>query len=109
MQLDRMVEFHKTIGDKTRLQIIALLKKGPLHGQALASKFGVTPPTISYHLTKLREIDIVYQRRDKNTIYFYLHENKLKHLAQSILKLGLKEEEDPSNLDKNEIAVILTQ
>ena len=83
-----MVEFHKTIGDTTRIQLIALLKEGPLHGQILAEKLGLTPPTISYHMTKLREIDIVYQRRDKNTIYFYLNEKKLKLMAEAILQIG---------------------
>lgn len=28
MQLDRIVNFHKTIGDKTRIRIICLLKEG---------------------------------------------------------------------------------
>lgn len=91
MQLQRLVDFHKTIGDTTRIQLIALLKEGPLHGQKLAEKLGLTPPTISYHMTKLREIDIVYQRRDKNTIYFYLNEKKLKRMAEAILQIGSTE------------------
>jgi DNA-binding HxlR family transcriptional regulator len=91
MQLDRIVNFHKTVGDKTRIKIIALLQDGPLHGQALAGKLGLTPPTISYHVTKLREIDIIYQRRDKNTIYFHLNEKKLEALAHAILKIGGEE------------------
>lgn len=36
MQLDRIVNFHKTIGDKTRIRIICLLKEEHLHGQAIA-------------------------------------------------------------------------
>ena len=88
MQLERIVHFHKAVGDKTRLRIIALLKNGPLHGQAIAGKLGLTAPTISHHLGKLKEIDIVYQRRDKNTIYFYLNEDKLNRLALAITKLG---------------------
>jgi len=92
MQLDRIVNFYKTLGDKTRIRIISLLKEGPLHGQALAGKLGLTPPTISHHIYKLREISVVYQRRDKNTIYFYLNEKKLEVLANVILKLGIEED-----------------
>ncbi|TFB22771.1 metalloregulator ArsR/SmtB family transcription factor [Filobacillus milosensis] len=89
MQLDRLVNFHKTVGDKTRLRIIGLLKEGgALHGQAIAGKLGLTPPTISHHITKLKEIDIVYQRRDKNTIYYSLNEKKLALLAEAITRLG---------------------
>ena len=105
MQLDRIVNFHKTVGDKTRIKIIALLQDGPLHGQALAGKLGLTPPTISYHVTKLREIDIIYQRRDKNTIYFHLNEKKLESLANAILKIGGEEMNslEISNEDKYKI------
>lgn len=92
MQLNRLVNFHKTIGDKTRIRIISLLKEGPLHGQALAGKLGLTPPTISHHIAKLREIDIIYQRREKNTIYFHLNEKKLEIMAQAILKIGMEDE-----------------
>ncbi|MEC2345644.1 DUF2087 domain-containing protein [Paenibacillus barengoltzii] len=88
MQLDRLVHFHKAVGDVTRIRIIALLQNGPLHGQALAGKLGVTPPTITHHMTKLREADLVYERRDKNTIYFYLNEKSLTQQAQAILKVG---------------------
>ncbi|MDU4694706.1 MAG: metalloregulator ArsR/SmtB family transcription factor [Paenibacillus sp.] len=96
MQLDRLVNFHKAVGDVTRIRIIALLQNGPLHGQALAGKLGVTPPTITHHMTKLREADLVYERRDKNTIYFYLNEKSLTLQAQAILKIGkaLPEAED---------------
>ncbi|RPF53393.1 metalloregulator ArsR/SmtB family transcription factor [Aquisalibacillus elongatus] len=91
MQLDRLVNFHKTVGDKTRLRIIGLLKEGPLHGQAIAGKLGLTPPTISHHITKLKEIDVIVQRRDKNTIYYHLNERKLSLLASAITKLGDEE------------------
>ncbi|KYG26963.1 metalloregulator ArsR/SmtB family transcription factor [Alkalihalobacillus trypoxylicola] len=101
MQLNRLVNFHKTVGDKTRLRIIFLLKTGPLHGQAIAGKLGLTAPTISHHLSKLKEIDIVYQRREKNTIYFYLNERKLEFLATSIIQKG-EEEMKPFNISEEE-------
>lgn len=86
MQLDKLVRFHKTIGDVTRIRILALLKNGPLHGQALADKLSVTPPTVTHHMSKLREADLIYERRDKNTIYFYLNEKSLIMQAEAIVK-----------------------
>lgn len=65
MQLNRLVAFHKTMGDPTRIRIVYLLSKGPLHGQAIAGKLGLTPPTITHHLHKLRDINLVYTRREK--------------------------------------------
>ncbi|WP_284141599.1 DUF2087 domain-containing protein [Virgibacillus sp. LDC-1] len=108
MQLDRIVQFHKTVGDKTRLQIIALLKQGPLHGQAISGKLGLTPATISYHINKLREIDVIFERRDKNTIYFNLNEKKLTALAEAILKLGGDETMDSISITAADKQHVLT-
>jgi len=88
MQLDKMVAFHKAAGDPTRLRIIALLRQGPLHGQAIAGKLGLRPPTITHHLKKLRDTGMVYSRRDKNTIYFYLDEKKLAFMAEAVTRIG---------------------
>ena len=87
MQLDRLVSFYKAMGDQTRIRITALLSGGPLHGQAIAGKLGLTPPTITHHLKKLREVGIVYERRDKNTVYFYLSESTIRQHAQVLAKL----------------------
>src|SRR5690625_6299172 len=88
MKINSNINFHKIMRDKTRIKIISLLKEGPLHGQAIAGKLGLKPPTISHHLTKLKEIDIVYQRRDKNTIYFYLKKEALERMALEIIRIG---------------------
>ncbi|MGE5702935.1 MAG: metalloregulator ArsR/SmtB family transcription factor [Clostridia bacterium] len=85
MQLQHLVNYHKAMGDPTRIRILALLSKGPLHGQAIAGKLGLTPPTITHHMAKLREVGIIYERRDKNTIYFYLHKENLRRDAEAIL------------------------
>nr|WP_206699314.1 metalloregulator ArsR/SmtB family transcription factor [Brevibacillus agri] len=85
--MDKLVTFYKALGDPTRVRILAILANGPLHGQALAGKLGVTPPTITHHMAKLREAGIVYERRDKNTIYFYLHEANMKRQTQAILNV----------------------
>ncbi|PAE06993.1 ArsR family transcriptional regulator [Terribacillus saccharophilus] len=102
MQLDKLVRFHKAVGDATRMRIIAVLKKGPLHGQAIAHKLGLKPPTITHHMTKLREVGIVYQRRDGNTIYFYLDEPRLTKLANSILQLGQESVHPSADLEAEE-------
>ena len=87
MQLDHLVTFYKALGDPTRVRILAILANGPLHGQALAGKLGVTPPTITHHMAKLREAGVVYERRDKNTIYFYLHEANVTRQSQAIVNV----------------------
>ncbi|CQR48436.1 HTH-type transcriptional repressor CzrA [Paraliobacillus sp. PM-2] len=89
MQLDKLVNYHKALGDPTRIRIIVLLQQKPLHGQAIAHKLGLKPATITHHMSKLRNIGLVYQRRDKNTIYFYLDQKKLEQSAAAITQLGV--------------------
>jgi hypothetical protein len=89
MQLNKMVEFHKALGDLTRIRIIGLLKQGPLHGQAIAGKLGLKPPTITHHIAKLREVGLIRERRDKNTIYFSLNTKALEMSAKAILNIGI--------------------
>ncbi|MCA1027569.1 metalloregulator ArsR/SmtB family transcription factor [Cytobacillus sp. FSL W7-1323] len=93
MQLNRIVAFHKTMGDPTRIRIVYLLSKGPLHGQAIAGKLGLTPPTITHHLHKLRDINLVYTRREKNTVYYYLNEKIILHQAVTLEKIISQKEE----------------
>lgn len=87
MQLKRIVDFHKTMGDPTRIRILSLLKSGPLNGQAIAGKLGLKPPTITHHMAKLRDIGLIKERRDKNTIYFYLNVKALEASAMAILTI----------------------
>lgn len=88
MQLNKLVEFHKALGDLTRIRIIGLLKQGPLHGQAIAGKLGLKPPTITHHIAKLRDVGLIKERRDKNTIYFSLNTKALELSAKAILNIG---------------------
>jgi hypothetical protein len=88
MQLNKIVDFHKALGDLTRIRIIALLQQGPLHGQAIAGKLGLKAPTITHHITKLREVGLIKERRDKNTIYFSLNTKILEMSAKAILTVG---------------------
>lgn len=65
MQIEKLIAFHKTMGDVTRIRIISILANGPKRGQALAGMLNLTAPTISHHLTKLKEVNLVRDRREK--------------------------------------------
>jgi len=78
MQLDKLVSYHKALSDPTRLRILRLVAARPLSGQELAARLGVTAPTITHHVLKLREAGLLYERREKNTIYFSLNRETLE-------------------------------
>lgn len=100
MQLNKQVEFHKTLGDPTRLKIIYLLSEGPLHVGAVAGKLGLTAPTISHHLSRLKDCNLVYSRREKNTVYNHLNAKVLLHHGRVLQQFaeGMKGEE--RNMDQ---------
>lgn len=100
MQLNRLINYHKALSDPTRIRILALLAQSPLHGQALAERLGMTPPTITHHMTKLREAGLIKERRDKNTIYFTLDEVTLKNDAQATIDVILKTERIMNEVDE---------
>lgn len=88
MQLNKIVDFHKALGDLNRVRIIALLQQGQLSGQEIAGKLGLKPPTITHHISKLREVGLIKERRDKNTIYFSINLKILEMSAKSIITIG---------------------
>lgn len=90
MQLNRIVRFHKALADPSRIRILALLAKDSYHGQALAERLGITPPTVTHHMAILRDVGLVKSRREKNTIYFYLEEMTLKRDTQATVKVILQ-------------------
>ncbi|EDL65095.1 DUF2087 domain-containing protein [Bacillus sp. SG-1] len=100
MQLDKLVAFYKTIGDPTRLKIIMLLKEGPLHGLAIAGKLGLTAPTISHHLTKLKDINLVYSRREKNSLYYHLNKKVIKHHGNVLLNMAEESKGGKGEMEK---------
>jgi hypothetical protein len=100
MQLNKLVTFHKVMGDATRIRILALLSKGPKNGQALAGILGLTPPTITHHLTKLREISLISEKRVKNTIYFQVNEKLLQQLSLGMMEIVTGKGELEMNQEK---------
>lgn len=102
MQLNRLVRFHKVMADPTRIRILVLLSKEVLHGQAIAGKLGLTPPTITHHLTKLREIGLVKEQRYKNTIYFILDKENLEKDAQATTALILEHQGEKTMEEKED-------
>ncbi len=92
MRLEKSVEFYKTLGDATRLKILTLLSIEPLNGLMIAEKLGLTTATISHHLTKMRNLHVVTEKREKNTIYFYVNHHVIKEHGEALLKFSTREE-----------------
>lgn len=54
-----LLSFFKALADETRLKIVGLLAREPLTGEQLAEMLGLKPATVSHHLGKLLEANLV--------------------------------------------------
>lgn len=73
----RMTKVFKALADGTRQEILHLLEENQYTVGEIVAKFDLSQPTISRHLSVLKEADLVVdQRRGQNVIY-RLNENSL--------------------------------
>ena len=60
----------KALGDESRRKIIELLKEGELPATAIFDQFEYAAPTISRHLSVLKDAGLVSTRRNGVFIYY---------------------------------------
>ena len=66
----KMTKVFKALADGTRQEILHLLEDQPFAVGEIVAKFDLSQPTISRHLSVLKEADLVIdQRRGQNVIY----------------------------------------
>ena len=73
-------ETMKALSDPTRRDILNLLKKGSMSAGEICSHFDMTGATISHHLAKLKEVDLIRETKDKNYIYYSLNASVLEEV-----------------------------
>lgn len=61
------------LADDTRRKILIKLKDGQISSGDLAIALDMTPQALSYHLSKLKKADLIYETRYKNYIYYDLN------------------------------------
>ena len=66
-------EILSAVADETRRSILLKLKDGKISSGDLANYLDMTPQALSYHLTKLKKADLIYETRYKNFIYYELN------------------------------------
>lgn len=75
-------EILAALADETRRNILLKLKEGKISSGDLAIELDMTPQALSYHLSKLKKADLIYETRYKNFIYYELN---LSILDETIL------------------------
>jgi len=68
-----LAEFLKALSDETRLRIIALLYQKEMCVCEICDVLGESQPKVSRHLAKLRDVDLVRDKRQSQWVFYYLN------------------------------------
>jgi DNA-binding transcriptional ArsR family regulator len=88
----RVQKFVKLLSDKKRFEMIELLGSKPHYVYELAAELELTPPTVSYHLNSLLDLNLVSIERANNRTYYTLNKKIVSELLENTAELLLKEE-----------------
>jgi len=77
-------EFLTLISNEKRLAILALLLHGEMTVGSIADKVSLSQSALSQHLAKLRSLDLVETRRDRQMIYYSCNSNAVKQVLRTL-------------------------
>ncbi|MBQ4517480.1 MAG: winged helix-turn-helix transcriptional regulator [Clostridia bacterium] len=87
-----MNETLKAISDPVRRDILSMLKEGKKSAGEIGEHFNLTGATVSYHLAKLKQADLIAEEKHKNFIYYELNTSVFEDVLRWIYGLGGREE-----------------
>ena len=83
-QSSSLVSRLKSIGDKSRLEILRSLKSGECNGQDISEKLGLAPATISHHMNLLTNEGFVTTTKRGTSTYYTLNSPTLRRFIQEL-------------------------
>ena len=87
-------ETFKALSDPVRRDILQLLKQGRMSAGDIGSHFDMTGATVSYHLKILKKADLIWEKKEKNFIYYELNTSVLEEIMLWISDLKGENDND---------------
>ena len=84
-RLEKLLQFFKALANENRLKIFGVLANHERSVEELATLLDLKAPTVSHHLSKLKELGLVAMRADRNDHLYRLNEDNLHTLAKNTL------------------------
>jgi len=81
-------ETFKALSDPVRRDILGMLKNGRMSAGEIGEKFNLAGATVSYHLAKLKQADLIAEQKHKNFIYYELNTSVFEEVIKWIYTLG---------------------
>lgn len=78
-------EILSALADDNRRKILNILQQHKINSGDLAKEMNMSPQALSYHLSKLKKADLIYESKYKNFIFYELN---LSILDEAIMWLS---------------------
>lgn len=99
-----LADLFKLFGDTTRIKILYSLFESEMCVCAIADLLGMTQSAISHQLKALKDADLVGNKRDGKTIYYFLSDDHVRTIIAKGFEHLIEEREEQAD-DKAGIAV----
>ena len=83
-QFQTLLNFFKVLANESRLKILGILASRECSVEELAALLQLKEPTVSHHLTKLKELNLVNMRPEGNTHLYQLDSEALQSISKEI-------------------------
>ena len=84
----------RALADPTRREILNLLKKGRLSAGEIGEHFSVSAAAVSWHLSVLKEADLITDTREGKYIFYQLNASVLEEILLWLAELKGEESHD---------------
>ena len=88
-QFDALLKFFKALSNESRLKIVGLLANGAMSVTELAAELKIKEPTVSHHLSTLRELGIVRAQARNNLRIYQLNSKVLERMSREMMSTEL--------------------
>jgi DNA-binding transcriptional ArsR family regulator len=85
-ELERLLNFFKVLANESRLKILGILANRECSVSDLADLLDLREPTVSHHLSKLKELDLVRMVAEGNTHIYWLNGDALARMSKDVFE-----------------------
>lgn len=87
----------KALSDGTRREILRLLRERDLTAGEIAEKFSISKPSISHHLSILKQAGLVLDEKKGQNIYYSLNTSVMEEVLRWFTNLIYKDNKEGQN------------
>jgi len=81
------IKIFKCLADRSRLLIINNLIESPMYVELLSERLRLSPSTISFHLKKLEEVNLVYSVKEQYYVVYHLNNDMLSLSLEDLINV----------------------